>query len=53
VVLIVYWTVLGDGYVWDDWILLDVFNPAGLRDPTSWRDGCSGRLPISQPCSGR
>lgn len=36
--LAVYWPALNNGYVWDDWILLDVFNTAGMRDPASWRD---------------
>jgi len=36
--LAVYWPALDNGYVWDDWILLDVFNTAGMRDPASWRD---------------
>lgn len=37
-VLAIYLPARENGFVWDDWTVLDVFNSSGLRDPGSWRE---------------
>jgi hypothetical protein len=38
VVLAIYLPARGNGFVWDDWSVLDVFKTSGLRDAGSWLD---------------
>ncbi len=35
---LIYWPARENGFVWDDWGVLDIDNSAGMRDPALWRE---------------
>lgn len=37
-VFLIYWPARENGFVFDDWKVLDVDNSVGLRDPALWRE---------------
>ncbi|MBI2510168.1 MAG: hypothetical protein HYV99_09450, partial [Betaproteobacteria bacterium] len=38
VVFLIYWPARENGFVFDDWVVLDVDNVTGIRDPALWRE---------------
>ncbi len=37
-VFLIYWPARENGFVWDDWNVLDILKSAGMRDPALWRE---------------
>ena len=37
-VFMIYWPARENGFVWDDWTVLDDRNLTGIRDPARWRE---------------